>query len=83
MTLNKIEEQTFAAEVSSFIPKEKEEVMQIVTSTAGRKSKVKSQKSKRIQYRLLGDLSWLVYLRRSVLVGWNKELKEELKEKKI
>ena len=32
LRLNKIEEQTFAAEVSSFIPKEKEEVMQIVTS---------------------------------------------------
>jgi predicted transposase YdaD len=32
LRLNKIEEQTFAAEVSSFIPKEKEKVMQIVTS---------------------------------------------------
>ena len=44
------------------------EIAPYLTSTAGRKSKVKSQKSKRIQYRLLGDLSWLVYLRRSVLV---------------
>ena len=43
-------------------------ITMLITSTAGRKSKVKSQKSKRIQYRLLGDLSWLVYLRRSVLV---------------
>ena len=32
LRLNKIEEQIFEAEVSSFIPKEKEKVMQIVTS---------------------------------------------------
>ena len=38
------------------------------TSTARRKSKVKSQKSKRRQYRLCNDLEWLVHLRRSVLV---------------
>jgi hypothetical protein len=36
------------------------------TSTAGRKSKVKSQKSKPRQYRLFGDLEWLIYLRRVV-----------------
>ena len=39
-----------------------------MASTAGRKSKVKSQKSKRRQYRLFNDLEWLVYLRRFVLV---------------
>ncbi len=39
-----------------------------MTSTAGRKSKVKSQKSKRRQHRIVGDLEWLVYLRRAVLV---------------
>jgi hypothetical protein len=37
-------------------------------STAGRKSKVKSQKSKRRQYRLFNDLEWLVYLCRVVLL---------------
>jgi hypothetical protein len=31
------------------------------------KSKVKSQKSKRIQRKFFRDLEWLVYLRRSVL----------------
>ena len=38
------------------------------TSTAGRKSKVKSQKSKLIYSRLFGDWIWLLYLRRDVLV---------------
>ncbi|BAZ85318.1 hypothetical protein NIES806_15200 [Dolichospermum compactum NIES-806] len=33
-----------------------------------RKAEVKSQKSKRRQYRLFGDLEWLVCLRR-VVVG--------------
>jgi hypothetical protein len=38
-------------------------------STAGRKSKLKSQKSKQRQYKLFRDLEWLSYLRRSVLVS--------------
>jgi len=38
------------------------------SSTAGRKSKVKSQKSKLIYSRLFGDWIWLLYLRRDVLV---------------
>ena len=38
-------------------------------STAGRKSKVKSQKSKLIYSRLFGDWIWLLYLRRDVLVA--------------
>ncbi|WP_339461045.1 hypothetical protein, partial [Nodularia spumigena] len=37
-------------------------------STARRSSKVKSQKSKVLLYRLLIDFKWLSYLRRTVLV---------------
>ncbi|AFY32992.1 hypothetical protein Cal7507_2568 [Calothrix sp. PCC 7507] len=37
-------------------------------STARRKSKVKSQKSKELYSKLLRHLKWYVYLRRAVLV---------------
>jgi hypothetical protein len=37
------------------------------TSTAARKSKVKSQKSKDLYSQLLRHLEWYVYLRRAVL----------------
>ena len=39
-----------------------------VTSTARRKSKIKSQKSKVLWNGLFRDFKWLLYLRRSVLV---------------
>ncbi len=38
------------------------------TSTAVRKSKVKSQKSKVLYIKARGCLKWLLYLRRAVLV---------------
>ncbi|MEH2297856.1 hypothetical protein [Nostoc sp.] len=39
-------------------------------STARRKSKVKSQKSKVLWNGLFRDFKWLLYLRRGVLVHW-------------
>jgi hypothetical protein len=41
------------------------------TSTASRKSKVKSQKSKLIGFKLFSDSEWPFYLRRSVPDNFN------------
>ena len=46
------------------------EFIGLVPQGVRQKSKVKSQKSKNLVYKLLIDLEWLVYLRRAVLVNY-------------